>query len=115
MGVRFSVYLLTSYYFTHYLQCAEQFYPRIPSSAGQSPDNTKNLHLVILSLCLNLTVHASIVPYYTDRKLLILLSSVECKASIVDLGNIVLKILNSIKLPSLPESILYCMPFLTST
>ena len=29
----------------------------IPSSAGSSPGTTKNLHLVFLSLYLNLTVH----------------------------------------------------------
>ena len=30
----------------------------IPSSAGPSQDITKNLHLAVLSLCLNLTVHS---------------------------------------------------------
>ena len=81
----------------------------IQRSSGTSLGTTKNLHLALLSLCLNFTVHTpntSISDWpcvFNMTELFFVVSN----AANVDFGNNILNTLNGIKLSSLPVSILY--------
>ena len=83
----------------------------ISNGDGPLPGTTKNLHLVTLSLCLNLTVQ---ITNYSMFELLYIFNTallffVVCNYSIVDLGNKFLNILNGIKLSSAPVLTLHFM------
>ena len=84
-----------------------------PAILSEILSSTKNLHLAILSLCLNLTVHTpkcSIIDWFYVLTLLNYFMA--CKTSHIDLGNSVPNTLNGIKLTSLLESIFYVMHIL---
>ena len=81
----------------------------ISSNAGLLPGNTRDLHVAVLSLYLKVTIctpHSSILDWvnaFNTTELFLVAHNAFC----VDFGIRFLKILNGIKLPSLPESILY--------
>ena len=81
--------------------------PGIPCSAGLSMGTAKNLNLAILSYVLFLLYTQLFAQCLADCVFYCDSIFLAGKATTVDLGNKIPKILNGIRLPLLPVSVLY--------